>query len=610
MKLFRRLFSRASQNKNSSHRWGSLALARLSIEALESRLVPTGPPIGFLRPPIGHILLLEFVVPLSQPSDTSHFHSLSEALGVFANPLQQGTDVVITIEPSASPDSSPVSLTAGNSNVQVTLQGDPNVPAAILPSEQLQIAGSFYTLTNLNLSSLTLGSASSTNDSGTSGNLISKCLIQSLQDFGMKNTFTQNTITGTAFFEGFQDLVTNNTFASSTSPIVAVASCDGIRINQNTFYADTEAINLVDSGGSGQFSMVANNTITMSSFSSTAIGIEQVGTSPTEFSAVIVSNNTITGAGIGLNLSCDVGGNFTAIVQGNDFSNTVVAVKINGDGSGCGSVDLGGGSSPGFGINPSLGGNDFRGLASGGFAISLDHAIDSTVTAHDNLLPSGRGPSQLVFVGPGGGAVDLGSNQALTQTQAFVQGLYNDLLGRTGTMAELNIWVNVLNTQGQAAVANGILRSSESLGRVVDSLYLRFLGRNSDATGRAAWISALQHGATLESVESGFLTSPEYLSHIDTEYVQSLYINLLGRTGSAAELAAWDNQIPTLGLAGIANGFLTSPEYRADNVSANFNNFLHRAPSSTDINTFVNMPTNLLGIEAIILSSPECFNDI
>jgi hypothetical protein len=292
-----------------------------------------------------------------------------------------------------------------------------------------------------------------------------------------------------------------------------------------------------------------------------------------------------------------------------------LAIKIKGDGSGCGTVDLGGGSSA---TPSSLGDNDFRGLASGGFAISIDQAPDSTVTAHNNLFPAGANPSQLVFIGQDttsaggtipGGIVDLGTQQ-LSQTQAFVQGLYNDLLGRTGSLAELNLWVNVYNAQGQAAVANGILRSSEALSRIVDSFYIRFLGRQSDAAGRAAWINILQQGASLASVETGFITSPEYLSHIDTDFVQSLYLNLLGRTGSSAELALWNNSIQTLGLTGIANAFLTSQEYRGDNVNADFQLFLHRSPSPTEISAFVNMPADLLGIEAAILSSQECFSNV
>jgi hypothetical protein len=156
--------------------------------------------------------------------------------------------------------------------------------------------------------------------------------------------------------------------------------------------------------------------------------------------------------------------------------------------------------------------------------------------------------------------------------------------------------------------ATPLICPPESLERIVDSLYLRFLGRQSDTAGRAGWVSALQNGAILESIETGFLTSPEYLHHIDTDFVQSLYINLLGRTGNAAELAFWDNQIQTIGLAGVANGFVLSQEYRNDNINADFQTSVHRPGFPSDFNTFGPLQTDLLGLEAAILSSPANLN--
>src|SRR5262249_28869690 len=158
--------------------------------------------------------------------------------------------------------------------------------------------------------------------------------------------------------------------------------------------------------------------------------------------------------------------------------------------------------------------------------------------------------------------------QPLNSQRAFVQALYNEVLGRTGATGELDSWVQVLNTSGNAAVVNGILRSSEGLGRIVDSFYLRFLGRQSDANGRAGWINFLKNGGTIEQMTTAFTTAPEYINHINTDFVQSLYINILGRTGSTTELANWNNNIQTLGLTGIANGFSFSTEYRASNVIA------------------------------------------
>jgi hypothetical protein len=157
------------------------------------------------------------------------------------------------------------------------------------------------------------------------------------------------------------------------------------------------------------------------------------------------------------------------------------------------------------------------------------------------------------------------------------------------------------------AVANGILYSAEALGRVVDQLYLRFLGRQSDATGRSGWIGFLQQGGTLEQVETLFLTSPEYVSHIDTIFVQSLYLNILGRPGSGDELALWNNQMQNLGFAGIASAFVHSPENRLNTLRLDFQAFLHRTPALSELIPLVNTSRDLLGFEVLVLSSPEFF---
>jgi len=582
-------------------------------------LVLTQSPLG---PPPADFLLAVSVVPQSQPTDSSHFHSLRDAFSVF--PVPTGTDVVITIEPGASPDAGLVTVTANN----LTIQGDPNVPAAILPTEQLAVNAHNDTLFNLNLGNLTLGP--SAGSSTTFQNQVTKCIIDTLTENGTRSTFTQNIINGSAHFNGLEsyqsgnfgndDQVTNNTFTSEINPLLSVSHCDGINISQDTFYGATTAITMVNCGeGGGFYCTLANNTIITSGAGSTGVVIVEQNENNDGFTWVYVDNNTLhTNQGTGLLLACAIGdvGHFSVFVQGNDFHNNAVGVSITGGGTNCGVIDLGGGANQGLGS--SLGGNDFRGFTKQGTAAAAAIVLQGTgptasVSAAANMFSPGVSPPFVVDDGVEGSLTGTGQINAaakLSDAQAFVQGLYNDLLGRTGNLNELTYWVNILNSQSQTAVANGLLRSSEALGRIVDSLYLRFLGRNADANGRAYWINLLQHGSSLESVESGFLTSPEYLNHIDIDFVQSLYINLLGRTGNASELAAWHNQIQTVGLAGIANEFLSAQEYRADNVNMDFASFLHRPPLASETSTFVNMQTDLLGIEAAILSSPECFTNI
>jgi hypothetical protein len=657
MSPLRRLFHATSQKSSSDHRPASRLRAKLTLEELETRLVPSQLPIGIggIVVPPGQINAAGpsrvYVVPVNQPADSSHFHGLQDAINAVENALSFGApNGSITIEPGTSPDLQPISV-AGS---KIAIQGDPNVPASILPSYQLDVTGSHVDVYNLNLSAVTLGTAGGDpqGQSATS-DLVRSCLIGDLTQYGYNSLFDQNIITGFAQFENsvqFFNEITNNTFTTTGAVSLSIQGCPGTVVSGNTFYNQAVggvAILLTNAGSAGVPDTIANNTIVLTGLGATGISAFQGGS---DSSALKILNNRISTNGTGTGLSFQ--GEFQAQIQGNDFHGNAVGVSItgaspeggggSGGGSGhgggvggggspgagggiggggsqgggaalpstCGAIDLGGGSDALTGS--SLGGNNFRGLSASPAnpdhaAIVLQNASQSTVSAHNNLFTFGADFSQLVDASDGN--VDLGIPQ-LNQAQSYVQALYNDLLGRTGTLGELNIWVGILNSQGPATVANGILRAGESLGRIVDALYLHFLGRQSDAAGRAAWVNILQHGASLESVEAGFLTSSEYLGHIDTDYVQSLYLNLLGRTGSAAELAIWNNTIQTLGLAGIANGFLTSQEYRGDNVASDFTSFLHRPPSAAETSAFAGMATDLLSIEAAILSSPECFSNI
>src|SRR5262249_17488369 len=157
------------------------------------------------------------------------------------------------------------------------------------------------------------------------------------------------------------------------------------------------------------------------------------------------------------------------------------------------------------------------------------------------MFRPGIDPNSVVSASTPGGVVDVAN--PLSTGEAFVQAIYNEVLGRSGQLTELDPWVGLLNSQGQQAVVNGILRSNQAVGRIVAAYYLRFLGRASDPGGRAGWIGFLQAGNTEEQLETAFLTSAEYISHINTDYVQSLYINILGRTGNGAELASWYSNI-------------------------------------------------------------------
>jgi hypothetical protein len=235
-----------------------------------------------------------------------------------------------------------------------------------------------------------------------------------------------------------------------------------------------------------------------------------------------------------------------------------------------------------------------------------------------------------------GARPDMGAyeTQDLSGNRAFVASLYRDFLHRLGDVTNLNdagSWVNALDFGGQTRqqVATSIARSAEALGVLVDGLYNRLLGRAPDPAGRASFVSFLQGGGTEEQAILTLVTSPEYQASnggvSDSEYVDSLYMNLLGRTGSNAEVAGWVAMIPTIGRAGVAREFLASTEYSTYEIQQLYGNplapvlsvasvaisdLLHRsAPVSTaEVNSWLNSGKDILTIETLFAGGMEYFN--
>src|SRR5262249_33302653 len=95
--------------------------------------------------------------------------------------------------------------------------------------------------------------------------------------------------------------------------------------------------------------------------------------------------------------------------------------------------------------------------------------------------------------------------------QVFVEGLYQDVLGRTADTAGEAGGVDLLqNGASRSAVALDFLTSEEFDTRVVEQYYTNILNRSPDSAGFSAWVAALRGGMSLETVAVAFLSSAEY----------------------------------------------------------------------------------------------------
>jgi Domain of unknown function (DUF4214) len=615
MNGFSRLFGGPRKGTAKSRR----GLARLGIERLEDRTVPAS----------------VSVVPLTQAANnTTTFYALQDAI------TAAGNNGVVTVEPGAVADFNDDVTQNG-----LTIQGDPNVASSILPSYQISIDANNVTLKNLNLNFIS-------EDPGFSGLTVARSTVGSIFISGGasgngNNLITQNTITSDVTIIGntnqgaaTNDQITFNTFESFTSAIVSVSSDNGAVIQGNT----------IDGGGSistntngntitkapqtgievdgGVGVKVLNNAIdlagqngTPSGTTGTFIGINIApfnpadaglpANTPTSAPTVQVLDNTIaTGRGTGLAITAEAtptGDRDTQVqVQGNDFHGNLIGVSYTGNGGSSITTDVGGGSLG------SLGGNDFRGFSGKGNAaaaaiVLTNVASNAVLVANNNLFLSTVTPSNVVFASAGSITV----SQELNANQAFVQALYIDFLGRVGTLTELNNWVSVLtaSSNGRNNVIQGISQSTAALDLIVDGYYLQYLGRQADTAGQNYWVSQIQSGMSLEQVQAGFVSSQEFISSNDSDYIQGLYRMFFNRTGSSSELAYWYAQLPTLGLEGVAMAFANSQENREDTVTTVFEKYLHQTASSSDLSFWSGQSGTLASITEQILASSEFFTN-
>jgi hypothetical protein len=291
-----------------------------------------------------------------------------------------------------------------------------------------------------------------------------------------------------------------------------------------------------------------------------------------------------------------------AKVEDNDLQGNQTGVAIYSDAVVTG-FDLGGGP------QGSMGANDFRGDSTAIYASAF--TADGPIDAQMNIFGV-LDPTTVIYDQHDNPTLaPVVWNNPLIGNAAFVETLYLDFLHRTGNVNNLGDaghWVALLGQAMPAAtVARAIARSGEGLGVTVDSLFHRFLGRDADPAGRASFVMHLQNGGTLEGVSQMMLASQEYHARFSTgsDFVQSLYQNLLQRIGSSAEVSQWVAQLPQLGRARVAQAFLMSREYRADAVSDDYAQLLHRTPSTSEINSWLGSGKDLLTIDVLFASSQE-----
>jgi subtilase family serine protease len=97
----------------------------------------------------------------------------------------------------------------------------------------------------------------------------------------------------------------------------------------------------------------------------------------------------------------------------------------------------------------------------------------------------------------------------------FLQGIYQDVLGRAADATGKQTFLGALGTgQTAAQVAAVILTSPEADEDLVAANYLQFLHRPVESMGLNAWAQVLAKGMTAEQLIAGLMSSDEYLAAV------------------------------------------------------------------------------------------------
>jgi hypothetical protein len=584
---------------------------RPRLDCLEERLVPT---------------LLK--VALTVNGSVNTFTTLSQAVS-----LAQDGDT-IEILPGSNPG--PATVTQNN----LAIIGDPNggyqgqqaggtlVPSIVLLGNNDTVGGLFIGTINIGI--------------GATGQTISNCLFNGqgvTQTFGSAFSSPSdgnNSVVGCTFVNGANvtlgdsggtsfdtsasDNISGNVFWNPVLYAIKVQNeIGGLVIANNRVTHTDPNTGLAFIEATDCIGTITGNTLTLNAAPG-AIGILANDFAlDAQTTGLTIANNVVTSNVTGISVQhFSTTDSFTVAVTNNALAGNLVGLGLTGNAGGTGS-DYGA---------LSISGNDFRGYTgvNGNFAIAAiegpssgGQAAATHLSALNNIFSVNVASIPSIISVPAGTVID--TSVQLTGGVATLTAMFQTLGGGPPTAAQIAAY-SKLGPQFLATVA---VTSSQAEATFVGNLYVTLLGRIGSAAEINAWVNLITSAnLTQEQVIIGFATSAEYYNKVTfnssnptASWIQSLYVNLLGRLAAGTEINAWLGIAGSLGLAGVVQGFVSSAEFRSNQVAAFYGagmvgapyapNLLKRRvpPSLAEINGWITAPRNLRTIEIQMLMSAE-----
>lgn len=147
-------------------------------------------------------------------------------------------------------------------------------------------------------------------------------------------------------------------------------------------------------------------------------------------------------------------------------------------------------------------------------------------------------------------------------------------------------WRSQNNQDPHGYIADAIVHSDEYYSNFIVSAYQKYLGRSPDPAGKADWLGQMRNGLRDEQLEAAFIGSTEYIANhggTSSAWVNGMYVDLLGRTPSQAEVDGWVARLNSGWTPySVAFGFAASVERESQRVIFNYNHYLRRPPESPE----------------------------
>jgi hypothetical protein len=194
----------------------------------------------------------------------------------------------------------------------------------------------------------------------------------------------------------------------------------------------------------------------------------------------------------------------------------------------------------------------------------------------------------------------------------FVSSLYQDLLGRAASPAEVSAWSALAASVPPGQIVADILETPEYHNAFVSTAYEQLLGRLPDALGAVTWSSAMSAGKVEEQVKASFVSSLEFFLKNGASpvgYVEALYTNVLRRVPDPAGVGYWLGRL-AFGTSPLqmATEFVVGTEYATAEITRAYETYLRREPDASGLTAWVHVYQgggNIGQVRTGILSSQE-----